>query len=375
MNQQREAYIGLDVHKDSITIGIAECGRDGEVRCHGTIKGDLNNLTKTIERIAKKYTVLHLCYEAGPCGYAVYRHMTSRGYNCIVVAPSLIPNKPGDRVKTDRRDAVNLAKLHRAGELTAVWVPDTAHEAMRDLVRARTATMQRCKALKQQLLGFLLRHGRIYKDGGNWTQKHRKWLSMQRFAEPAQQIVLEEYIRSIDHAQEQEQRIIQQIRELLPKWALAPVVEALQAMRGVAFIVAVTFVAEVGDITRFDNPKQLMAYLGLVPSEYSSGNRVLRGGITCMGNKEARRVLVEGAWTYAHHAFVNPTKRETMDALPEPVRDIAWKAQTRLAGKYRKLRAKGKPINVINIAIAREMTGFMWDIARHVMPQPAPLAA
>ncbi len=363
-------YVGLDVHKKTISVALAEGGLRGEARFVGTLPNTAGALTKLAMRLSRKGGELRFCYEAGPCGYGVYRHLRTLGHDCVVVAPSLIPRRPGDRVKTDRRDCLGLAKLDRAGELMAVWVPDADHEAMRDLVRARAAAVRALRRARQQLTGFLLRHGHV-RHGKNWTLAHRRWLSTIRFEHPAQQIVLQDDIHAVEDAEARRDRLTGQIEELLRDWSMAPVVEALQAMRGVALIVAVTLVAEVGDLTRFDNPRQLMAYLGLVPSEHSSGQSVHRGGITKAGNGEARRVMVEAAWTYRMQARVSRARLGRMKGLPKPVRDIAWKAEVRLCARYRRLNAAGKPAKVVTAAIAREMLGFAWAIARHVKPQPA----
>ena len=271
--------------------------------------------------------------------------------------------KAGDRVKTDRRDALMLAKLHRAGELTAIWIPDAAHEAMRDLVRARATAVRVLAKARQHLQGFLLRHERIYHGARAWTLAYRRWLTTVRFEHPAQQIVLQDYIHAVQEAKTRRDRLTQQIEELLPNWSMAPVVAALQSMRGVALVVAVTVVAEVGDFRRFANPRQLMAYLGLVPSEHSSGSSVRRGGITKAGNALARRVLIEGAWTYRMSARVSRKLHDRLEGLPAAVREIAWKAQLRLCSRYRRLAATGRPKVVVTSAIAREMVGFIWAIA------------
>ncbi|WP_323784334.1 IS110 family transposase, partial [Leisingera sp.] len=290
---------------------------------------------------------------------------------CAVVAPSLVPMKTGDRVKTDRRDAVMLAGLHRAGDLTAVWVPDAAHEAMRDLVRARAAAMKLLGKSRQHLQGFLLRHGRVYPGKKGWTKAYRRWLTTVRFEHPAQQIVFQDYVDAVTDAEARLQRRKDQITAQLPEWSLAPVVEAVQAMRGVAFIVAVTVVAEVGGFNRFGNPRQLMAYLGLTPSEASSGEKVSRGGITKAGSGLARRVLIEGAWSYRMQPRVSRKLYDRLEALPKPVRDIAWNGQLRICRRYRHLMAAGKPKVVATTAVAREMVGFIWAIAREVVPAPA----
>jgi len=363
-------FVGLDVHKKSISVAVAEAGLRGAGRFVGNIPNTPEALSKLARKLAGKGGALRFCYEAGPCGYGVWRHLRGLGHDCVVVAPSLIPRKPGQRVKTDRRDALGLAELDRAGALTPVWVPDADHEAMRDLVRARAAAVRALRRARQQLTGFLLRHGRL-RHGRNWTLAHRRWLSTIRFDHPAGQIVLQDGIHAVEDAEARRDRLTGQIEELLPRWSMAPVVEALQAMRGVALIVAVTLVAEAGDLTRFDNPRQLMAYLGVVPSEHSSAQSVRRGGITKAGNGEARRVMVEAAWSYRMPARVSRARLGRIEGLPKAVRDIAWKAELRLCARYRRLNAAGKPVNVVTVAIAREMLGFAWAIARHVGQRPA----
>jgi transposase len=357
-------FVGLDVHKAAISVAIAEGARGGEVRCFGPIPNRRDHVGKLVERLSSSGQRLHFCYEAGPFGYGLHRQLTALGHDCIVVAPSLIPMKAGDRVKTDRRDAAMLAKLHRAGELTAVWTPDEAHEAMRDLIRARATAVRVLGKARQHLQGFLLRHGRIYAGKKGWTLPYRRWLTTLRFDHPAQQVVLQDYVHCVHDAEERIARLTKQIEELVPNWSMAPVVEAFQAMRGVAFVAAVTVVAEVGDFTRFDNPRQLMAYLGLTPSEHSSGTAIRRGGITKAGNALARRVLIEGAWTYRMQARISRKLHDRLEGLPQVVRDIAWKAQVRLCARYRRLAATGKAKVVVTTAIAREMVGFLWAIAR-----------
>ena len=366
---QGSTFIGLDVHKATISVAVAMGERGGEVRHWGTVPHRPDHVRKLVEKLAASGGRLCFCYEAGPCGYGLHRQLVEMGHNCIVVAPSLIPVKAGDRVKTDRRDAVMLAKLHRAGELTAVWVPDAAHEAMRDLVRARAIAMRVLGKARQHLQGFLLRHGRIYPGKKGWTVAYRRWLTTVRFQHPAQQIVFQEYVDAVSDAEARVERLTTQIADLLPSWSLAPVVEAMQAMRGVAFIVAVTVVAEVGDFQRFDNPRQLMAYLGLTPSEYSSGATVRRGGITKAGSGLARRALIEGAWSYRMQARVSRKLHDRLVGLPKAVRDIAWKGQLRMCQRYRHLVASGKAKVVVTTAIAREMVGFIWAIARAVTSQ------
>jgi transposase len=364
-------FVGLDVHKSAISVAIAVGERGGEVRHWGTIQNRPDHIRKMVEKIGGDGRELHFCYEAGPCGYGLYRQLTDLGHACAVVAPSLIPVKSGDRVKTDRRDGIMLARLHRAGELTAVWVPEAAHEAMRDLVRARETSMRMAGKMRQHIQGFLLRHGRIYPGKKGWTKAYRNWLTTVRFDHPAQQVVLQDYIHAVTDAEARVERLTRQIADLLPGWSLAPVVEAIQAMRGVGLIVAVTVVAEVGDFNRFRSPRQLMAYLGLTPSEHSSGASVRRGGITKAGSTLARKALVEGAWSYRMQARVSRALLARIEDLPQSVRDIAWKGQLRMCNRYRHLMAAGKPKVVVITAIAREMVGFIWAIACAVKPATA----
>jgi transposase len=361
-------YVELDVHKATVCVALAESGRSGEVRQIGVFENRPEILVKLAARLSKGGRRLSFCYEAGPCGYGLHRLLTGCGHDCVVVAPSLIPVKAGDRVKTDRRDAVMLAKLHRAGELTPIWIPDAAHEAMRDLVRARATAGRVLSKARQHLQSFLLRHDQIYRGARAWTLAYRRWLTTVRFAHPAQQIVLQDYIHAVQDGEARLDRLTRQIEELLPNWSMAPVVTALQAMRGIALVVAVTVVAEVGDFRRFANARQLMAYLGLVPSEHSSGATVRRGGITKAGNTLARRVLIEGAWTYRMAARVSRKLHDRNEKLPSVIRDIAWKGQMRLCSRYRRLAAAGKPKVVVTTAIAREMVGFIWAIAGIAQP-------
>ncbi len=298
----------------------------------------------------------------------MYRQVKALGHGCTVVAPSLIPRKPGARIKTNRRDAVTLARLFRAGELTAVWVADAVHEAVRDLSRAREAAAADLRKKRQQLLSFLLRHGRMFSGRKHWTVAHRRWLAGQTFAHPAQQIVFQDAVDAIEDAAAHLRRLDEQLLAIVPSWSMAPVVAAYQAMRGVSFIVAVTFVAEIGDVRRFDNPRQVMAFLGLVPSERSTGATVRRAGLTLVGNRRARRVLIEGAWTYRYPARISESLRPRLEGLPKTIREIAWKAQIRLCARYRRLIAAGKKAPVVIAAIAREMAAFLWAIGRQVTP-------
>lgn len=363
-------FLGLDVHQNSIEAAIADGTRDGEVRSYGRIGGDLVDVDRLIRRLGYRTDRLRVVYEAGPCGYGLYRHLRAKGIECTVVAPSLTPRRPGDRVKTDRRDAVTLARLHRAGELTGVYVPRPEDEAMRDLTRAREDAKSAERKAKQRLSSFLLRHDRKYSGRQKWSLAHRRWLSDQCFEQPAQQIVFQEYVDTIEECERRVERLTGQIRQGVEQWRMRPVVEAFESMRGVSLIVAATLVAEVGDMRRFDEPGQLTAYLGLVPSERSSGDRRRQGSITKSGNGHARRVLIQGAWAYRHPARVGRRLRDRREKLTPEVCKIGWKAQLRLCRRYRQMVARGKPTQVAVTAIAREMAAFLWAIARQT-PAPA----
>jgi transposase len=354
--KQFSKYVGLDVHKETIAVAVAEAN-GGEVRYIGEIPNTEQAVGKLVKQLRKGEAQLSFCYEAGPCGYGIHRQLSDLGWDCQVVAPSLIPKKAGDRVKTDRRDALSLARLHRAGELTAVWVPDGAQEALRDLTRAREDMKRFQKQAKQHLLAFLLRHGKRYDGKSKWTQAHHRWLEEVKFEQPLQQIVLQEYID--DH--------LQRAANASVFW---PVIEALMALRGVNLLTAVTIVAEIGDLQRFANAPQLMAYLGLVPSEHSSGPKKARGGITKTGNGHVRRVLVEAAWSYRFPARKTRVLQRRAERTPEAVQDIAWKAQTRLCGRYQTMQGRGKLKVQTCTAVARELAGFIWAIGQ-AMPQPA----
>jgi transposase len=269
MAQYTEVFVGIDVAKARNAIAVADGGRGGEVRFVGEVDASVESMRRMVKRIAASCDRAHFCYEAGPTGYGLHRLITSLGYPCMVVAPSMIPRKPGDRVKTNRRDAVTLAKLLRADELTAVWVPDGSHEAMRDLVRARAAAVEAQRIHRQQVSGFMLKHGRVFPRTKAWTMRYLIWLQEQKFDHPAHQIALQEMVEAVRVSKERVRRLEAAIEEFLPRWSLAPVVQALQALRGVDLIVAVTFATEIGDLGRFENPRQLMGYVGLVPSERS----------------------------------------------------------------------------------------------------------
>ena len=370
MHQSSTLYVGLDVHKESIAVAYVAKAHHAEVVSLGNIGTRQCDIDKLIRQLQSKSAHLIFVYEAGPCGYWLYRYLTKKGHVCWVIAPSLIPKKPGDRVKTNRRDAIKLARLMRSGDLTPVYVPKVEDEAIRDLCRAREDAIRDRKAAKFRLKAFLLRHDIRYTGRATWGPAHLRWLSEVVCPTPAQQIVFQEYIRAVNEHTERLERLEQELTDQVETWRLAPVVEALQALRGVQFTVAVTTVAELGDLTRFDNPRQLMNYLGLTPSEYSTGERRRQGGITKTGNTHARRALIEGAWAYRYPAKISRHLQLRLEKVPKPIQDISWKAQVRLCKRYRQLSARGKNPNQVVVAIARELSAFMWAIAQEVPLTP-----
>lgn len=352
-------FVGLDVHADSIAIAVAEPGR-AEPAVLATIPNDLGLLLKRLRRLGR----VKCCYEAGPTGFGLQRALAGEGIECAVVAPSLVPTRSGDRVKTDRRDAARLARFFRSGDLTEIRVPDAATEAMRDLERARDDAKKAERVARHQLGKFLLRQGRRYPGKTSWTAKHLTWIRSQHFEHEAHQRVLEDYLRVVEDQGERVARLTKSIVELVETWSMRPLVKALQALRGISVVSATVLAAELGDLSRFDKAPKLMGYLGLVPSEHSSGEGRRQGGITRAGNGHARRILVEAAWAYRFRPRQSPAITERSGGVAPEVRRIAWRAQERLCARYRKLTSRGKNRNKTTAAIARELAGFVWAIAR-----------
>ncbi|MBT4131001.1 MAG: IS110 family transposase [Candidatus Marinimicrobia bacterium] len=363
------AYIGLDVHKDTVAVAVA-LQKGGEPLYRGDIAHTTKALTKLLHRLTASYgEKIAFCYEAGPTGYGLYRWLIKRGFYCEVIAPSLIPRKPGDRIKTDRRDAISLSRLFRVGDQTAVWVPDHEQEAMRDLTRVREDMKGMETQAKHRLNSFLLRHSRRFSGRSKNTPAYFSWLEGLKFENPTSQIVFQEYVNAVLTAQARVTGIVEEMENALSSWALAPVVEALRALRGVDLVAAMTVMAELGDITRFTSPKQLMAFLGLVPSEDSSGLKQRRGGITKTGNGHVRRVLIESAWSYRYPARMTRHLRKKAENASPEVKTIAWQAQKRMCGRYWYLMGKGKCQQQVVTAIARELIGFIWAIAKEMQPK------
>jgi transposase len=359
-------YIGLDVHKDSITIAIAEPGSKGEIRIFGTITNDLQALEKALSRIRKAHpgTTLEIAYEAGPCGFGIARRLTQLKVSCLVAAPSLIPKQPGSPFKTDKRDARALARLLRAGELVAVYIPESTDEAIRDLCRARTDAVDDLRRCRHRLKGFLLRHGFRYQGKANWSQPHMRYLRELVLPHPAMKTILEEYLQGIDAAHARVERIEASMLHLLETWRLKPAVQALMAFRGFQLVAAMITVSELGDIHRFQHPRQLMTYLGLVPTESTSGPHQRLGRISRCGNSHQRWLLSECAEHYALPPKISKELSRRQEGQSQEVRALSWKAQNRLHLRFMKLLGRRLQRNKAKIAIARELCGFVWAVLR-----------
>jgi transposase len=355
-------YVGMDVHKDSIVIAIAREGREAAEKWK-TIPNDGVRLVKALKTLVKHDETLKVCYEAGPTGFGLCRRLREAGVDCIVVAPSLVPGKPGDRVKTDLRDARKLAHFLRSGDLTEVYVPDEAVEAIRDLERARDDAKCAERVARHQLSKFLLRQDRHW-EGSTWTRRHRDWIRTQKFAHPAQQRVLEDYLKTVEDLAERVERLTGNLEELVQETALAPLVKALQAFRGVSVVSAATIAAETGDLRRFATASQFMSYVGLVPSEDSTGKRRRQGAITRCGNGHLRRIIVEAAWHYRHMPLMSKELRRRNQGVAEGVRRIAWEAQKRLNKRLYHLIHAGKSVQKAITALARELAGFIWAVGQ-----------
>lgn len=362
---QPHRFVGLDVHADSVAIAVAESNKS-EPQTLGIVPNSWPQIRKTLRQLGGP-AAIRCCYEAGPTGYGLYRALTAAGYTATVVAPSLIPVRPGKPIKTDRRDAARLARFLRSGDLVSIHVPDEATEALRDLVRARLDARKQQKIDRQLLSMFLLRYERRYPGRTKWTKLHVEWIGAQVFEHEAQRRVLADHLQAMHNSIERVRRLTDDIEELIQDSCFVPLVHALQALRGVDLICAATLVAELGDLRRFPSPKQLMSYVGLVPSEHSSGPVQRRGRITKAGNGEARRVLTEAAWAYRWPPRLSKrTLTRSPDVAPE-IRAISWKAQHRLNIRYRRMLARGKDKKKTIIAIARELVGFIWAVA-HAVP-------
>ena len=356
-------FLGLDVHAETIAVAVAE--PNGEVRSLGTIANREDSIRKFIRKLGTPEQ-LRVCYEAGPTGFVLYWQLTQLGVDCAVVAPSLVPNKPGDRVKTDRRDALKLARSHRSGDLTAVWVPDEASEALRDLVRQREAAKQDQLRARHRLTKFLLRTGQRPPLGLKaWTERYMRWLGQVRYVQPGQEVTRLDCMNEVEHMSQRVKRLEEAIVEVVKQapQAMQELIRGLQALRGVAHISAVTIAAELGNISsRFESARKLMGYSGVFPSEDSSGNRIRRGGITKAGNAHLRRIVVESAWCYRHLPRVGARLRKRHAGVPAEIIEIAWKAQNRLHKRYSKLTMAGKDQRKVMTAIGRELLGFIWAI-------------
>jgi transposase len=367
MDKLIKIHVGLDVHKDSIMVAQAMPGRDS-ARLVGKVVHDIAKLLKVLAKLGSPEQ-LHVVYEARPTGFGLQRELSKRGYVCEVIAPSKIPKQPGTRIKTDARDAIELAQRSRSGDLRAIWIPDPADEAVRDLVRAREDAVNACTKARQQLSAFLLRHGRPYPEKTKWCGTHTRWLAQISFESPSSQIAFTEYWQAARSADERVERLTKAVVGAIVGWRFEPVVAGLQTMRGIAAVTAIGLVAEIGDFERFATAPQLMGYLGLVPSEHSSGERTARGSITKTGNGHARKLLTEAAWNYRYPARMSKDIHARQAGTSETVQTMAWKAQLRLTRRFTVLNARGVQKNKVCVAVARELAGFIWAIGKQAQSE------
>ncbi len=358
-------YVGLDVSKEKIAVAIADEGRENP-RYFGVITNTPEAIRKLVKKLDGPHT-LRFCYEAGPTGYPLYRQFLALGIHCDVIAPSLIPQKPGERIKTDRRDSIRLAQLYRAGELTSIYVPTPEDEALRDLVRAREDAKEDELRAKHRLTKFLLRNSIRPPAGVNaWTKKHRAWLDALKMENPMLRCVFQEYYHQLQEIEQRIKRFEEELKIQATEGVHAPMIQALQSLRGVALITATSLVAEIGSFKRFPNAKQFMGYVGLIPSESSSGETRKQGGITKTGNRHVRRLLIEAAWSYRHQPAVKGELKKRQNGQPANILAISWKAQHRLHNKYFRLLARGKENGKTVTAVARELSGFIWAVTQEL---------
>lgn len=356
---ENTTFIGLDVHANQVSVAVAKAGRKAP-EYRGVVPASYAAVGKAIRKYKPSETTV--VYEAGPTGYGLHRYLTKRGYHCNVVAPSLVPAKRGERIKTDTRDAVNLARLSRNGDLTPVWVPGEEEEGYRDLVRCRHDAKAAEKKAKQQLNSFLLRHARVYGEK-KWTEKHRQWIRAQQFPRETQELTRCSYLNTIEECGARVATLDELLEGHMKKWKHQGLCTKLMALRGVDKISAMTIASEIGDLKRFRTAPEFMSFVGLVPSEHSSGERTKRGSITKAGNKIVRRTLIESAWSYRLAPSMSPRWRKRNSEVSQEVRKISWDAQKRLNHKYKRLCARKMLAQKAITAVARELAGFVWSVA------------
>lgn len=368
MPESNTVFLGFDVHKDSTDVAVATSDTRSPVQHYGTITTTLRSVNKLIKKFKSQTSSLCVVYEAGPCGFWLYRHLLKIGVECWVISPSLIPKAPGDKIKTDRRDAMALARLARGGILHPIHVPDAQDEAIRDLIRAREDAMVDLRQARQRLKSFLLRNGHPCSGRHNWSEAHKRHLADIHFHEPAKKITFQHYINTVSERHERLQHIELELSVVAECWSWYPLVQWLTTLRGIRFLSAITLVAELGDMRRFTNPRSLMNFVGLTPSEHSSGARQSQGGITKCGNTHARRILVEAAWAYRHTPKVSLEMQKRLQDHSVGLQNRSWDAQLRLCKRFATLKARGKQYNKVVTAVARELLGFIWDIAQRFDP-------